>query len=147
MTHIDTAAAPGHAGADRRSGALTVQVSNAVVQVYRAYTGRGPTKARTVIDQNLVVVELRDTLTSGERNLVAAGQQDTVTEMRRAYRRLINEPLIDAVQQLVGRPVLALLSDSRLDPDIAAEVFVLAPDPLTGAAAGRSSDGQSRALP
>ncbi len=113
---------------DRRPGSLTVQISNAAVQVYRAHTGRGPTKSKTYIDHNLVVVELRETLTSGERNLVAAGRRDTVTEMRRAYRELVREPLVNAVEQLLGRRVIALLSDSNLEPDIAIEVFVLEPE-------------------
>ena len=113
---------------ERRTGVLNVQISNAAVQVYRAHTGRGPTKSRTYIDNNLVVVELRETLTSGERNLIAAGQLDVVTEMRRAYRALIHEPLVDAVEGLLDRKVLALLSDNNLDPDVAVEVFVLEPE-------------------
>ncbi len=116
------------AAAEKKNGSLTVQVSNAAVQVYRAHTGRGPTKAKTTIDHNLVVVELRETLTTGERNLVAAGEHDTVAEMRRAYGRLVHQPLIDAVEQLTGRDVLALLSDLHVDQDIAIEVFVLAPE-------------------
>ena len=32
-------------------------------------TGRGPTKARTTIDRDLIVVMLQNTLTSGERYL------------------------------------------------------------------------------
>jgi uncharacterized protein YbcI len=119
---------PGRLAAERRTGALNVQISNAAVQVYRAQTGRGPTKSRTYIDNNLVVVELRETLTSGERNLVAAGQRDVVTEMRRAYRALIHEQLVEAIEGLLGRKVLALLSDNHLDPDVAVEVFVLEPD-------------------
>lgn len=122
------------AAGQRKTGSLTVQVSNATVQVYRTYTGRGPTKARTMIDHNLVVVELRETLTAGERNLVAAGQQDAVIEIRRAYQRLVHQPLVDAVQELVGREVVALLSDIHVDLDIAVEVFVLAPEPVSPAA-------------
>ena len=114
--------------AERKTGSLSVQISNAAVQVYRAHTGRGPTRSRTSIDHNLIVVELRDTLTTGERNLVAVGQLDTVQEMRRAYRHLLHQPLIDAVEHLAGRRVLALLSDCQLDPDLAVEVFVLVPE-------------------
>ncbi|MGZ4251052.1 MAG: Na-translocating system protein MpsC family protein [Solirubrobacteraceae bacterium] len=113
---------------ERRTGALNVQIANAAVQVYRAQTGRGPTKSRTYIQTNLVVVELRETLTHGERNLVAAGQSEVVRKMRRAYRALIHEQLVDAIEWLLDRKVLALLSDSHLDPDVAVEVFVLEPD-------------------
>ena len=113
---------------ERRTGTLNVQIANAAVQVYRAQTGRGPTKSRTYIENNLVVVELRETLTNGERNLVAAGQREVVRTMRRAYRALIHEQLVEAIEGLLDRKVLALLSDSHLDPDVAVEVFVLEPD-------------------
>lgn len=112
---------------ERRSGSPAVHISNAVVQVYRAQVGRGPTRARTIIDHNLVIVELRDTLTPGERNLVAAGDAHAVGQTRRAYRRLVHAPLIAAVEEILGRTVVALLSDTRPDADIAVEVFVLAP--------------------
>lgn len=36
------------------------------------YTGRGPTKARTYVNEDLVSVLLRDTLTKGERSLVSS---------------------------------------------------------------------------
>jgi uncharacterized protein YbcI len=112
---------------DRRSGALAVKISNLVVQLYRHYTGRGPTKARTVISENLIVVELRDTLTAGERTLVASSQHAPVKEIRTAYVETMRAPLIAAVEQQTGRSVLALLSDCNLHPDIAVAVFVLAP--------------------
>lgn len=126
MSEIELPPAPTNVALDRKLGSLAVQISNAAVQVYRAHTGRGPTRSWTSIDPNLIVVELRDTLTTGERNLVAAGQLDTVMKVRRAYRHLLHQPLVDAVEHLAGRRVLALLGDCQLDPDLAVEVFILA---------------------
>ena len=34
------------------------------------YTGRGPTKARTFLNEDMVTIVLQDTLTKGERTLV-----------------------------------------------------------------------------
>src|ERR1700710_2590226 len=45
-------------------------ISNHVVRQMSAYTGRGPTRAWTSIDGELISVVLRDTLTKGERSLV-----------------------------------------------------------------------------
>jgi uncharacterized protein YbcI len=45
---------------------LYVTISNAIVGLLREYTGRGPTKARTTLRDNLVVVLLEQTLTKGE---------------------------------------------------------------------------------
>jgi uncharacterized protein YbcI len=49
-------------------------------------TGRGPTKARTTIDRDLIVVMLQNTLTAGERYLAGSDRAEQVLAMRRAYR-------------------------------------------------------------
>ncbi len=59
-------------------GGLYLQISNAVVRLLREYTGRSPTKARTTIRDNVVVVILEQTLTKGEHSLVEKGRADKV---------------------------------------------------------------------
>ncbi|MFL5829413.1 MAG: Na-translocating system protein MpsC family protein [Solirubrobacteraceae bacterium] len=113
--------------AEERGGAIAVKISNLVVQLFRTHTGRGPTKSRTSIEANLITVVLRDTLTSGERNLVASGQAELVTRLRGAYQRMMQDELIAGVEELTQRKVSALLSDNHVDPDVAVEVFVLEP--------------------
>jgi uncharacterized protein YbcI len=51
----------------------------------REYTGRGPTKARTTIRDNVVLVMLEQTLTKGEQVLVNKGRIDNVLALRREY--------------------------------------------------------------
>jgi uncharacterized protein YbcI len=113
--------------AEERGGAIAVKISNLVVQLFRTHTGRGPTKSRTSIEANLITVVLRDTLTSGERNLVASGQAELVIRLRSAYQRIMQDELIAGVEELTQRKVSALLSDNHVDPDVAVEVFVLEP--------------------
>jgi uncharacterized protein YbcI len=112
---------------EERGGAIAVKISNLVVQLFRTHTGRGPTKSRTSIEANLITVVLRDTLTSGERNLVADGQAELIVGLRRAYQRLMHDELIAGVEELTQRKVAALLSDNHVEPDVAVEVFVLEP--------------------
>ena len=47
----------------------------------RDYTGRGPTKARTTISGNTVLVMLEDTLLKGERALVSSGGEEKVLDL------------------------------------------------------------------
>ena len=51
-------------------GTQTKAVSDGAVQLLREYTGRGPTKARTIFSEDMVTIVLADTLTKGERKLV-----------------------------------------------------------------------------
>jgi len=76
---------------------------------------------------------LRDTLTKGERSLVADGRGQLVLDMRRAYQSTMQEEAIAGVEQITGRTVIAFLSDNHIDPDIAIESFVLLPRAAPGA--------------
>jgi uncharacterized protein YbcI len=102
-------------------------ISNHVVRTMSAYTGRGPTKARTHISDDVVTVLLQDTLTKGERSLVSEDREELVLTMRKAFQNTMRQDLIDGIEQILGRKVIAFMSDNHIDPDIAAEVFVLAP--------------------
>jgi uncharacterized protein YbcI len=109
------------------NGALSAGISNAVVGLLRDYTGRGPTRARAHINDGLITVVLEDTLTKGERSLVADGKCDLVLTTRHAYQLTMRADLIAIVEQLSGRKVKAFLSDNHIDPDVAIESFVLEP--------------------
>lgn len=108
-----------------KSLSTSAEISNLVVRLLSLYTGRGPTKARTSIDGDLVTVVLRDTLTKGEHRLVADGRAELVLRMRKAYQQTMREELVGGVEALMGRNVVAFLSDNHIDPDVAVEVFVL----------------------
>jgi uncharacterized protein YbcI len=102
-------------------------ISNLAVRLLTDYTGRGPTKARTYIDENLITIVLQDTLTRGERSLVRNGETSLVLANRKAYQRSMGSELVASVEEISGRRVLAFLSDNHIEPDYAVEVFVLAP--------------------
>jgi uncharacterized protein YbcI len=91
------------------------------------YTGRGPTKAHTIVNRDSVTVILRDTLTTGERSLVAANKTQQVLESRHAYQQVMGDELTALVERTVQRKVIAFLSANHLDPDVAVEFFLLEP--------------------
>ncbi len=108
-------------------GALTAAISNAMVGLLHHYTGRGPTRARTTLGDDLIVCVLGATLTKGEQTLVEAGRHEIVLHARRAFQETMRVDAIDAVQRLSGRRVLAFMSENHIDPDVAVEVFILEP--------------------
>jgi uncharacterized protein YbcI len=109
------------------NGQVAARISNAVVKTLHEYTGRGPTKARTDINQSSVLVLLADTLTKGERVLVDNGQPELVLQTRQAFQQLMRDDLVAAVEGLTERKVIAFMSENHVDPDMAAEIFVLEP--------------------
>ena len=109
-------------------GALAAAISTAVVRIMSEHTGRGPTKARTSIADDLIVVVLQGTLTQAERSLEAAGESESVLKTRALHQQTMRSDLVAAVERLSDRTVLACMSANHLEPDIAAEIFVLAPE-------------------
>ena len=102
-------------------------ISTAVVQLLHEYTGRGPTKAMTSINEDLVTVLLADTLTKGERKLVDNGLSERVLQLRHDYQLTMRDDLVAIVERQLGRTVLAFMSQNHIDPDLAVEVFILEP--------------------
>ena len=104
---------------------LHAAISHAVVGLLREYTGRGPTKSRTTIRDNVVLVMLDQTLTKGEQSLVNKGRVDKVIEIRHEFQEAMREESMAKVAQLTGRQVIAMLSANHVNPDIGAEIYVL----------------------
>src|SRR5215208_6050306 len=79
-------------------GTMNQEINNGAVRVVREYTGRGPTKARSVIDENSVTILLADTLTPGERRLAESGKADTVLKTRHDFQLVMRDDLVKVVE-------------------------------------------------
>ena len=104
---------------------LAAAISTAVVHVISQHTGRGPTKARTTIDGELVVVILRETMTKGERALVMGGKDAQVLQLRGAFQDNMRQDLVAVIERLTERHVQAFMSANHTKPDAGAEIFLL----------------------
>jgi uncharacterized protein YbcI len=103
------------------------EISRAMVAVFKEYVGRGPTVAKTYIHDDLVVCVLHDTMTRAEQTLAAQGKAEEVQQLRRSFQPLFREHASREIERIIGRPVIAFLSDHAVDPDWAVEAFVLQP--------------------
>ena len=98
-----------------------------VARVLRSHTGGGPSRSRTIIDDDLITVVLEGTLSAGERTLIASGKHNIFRSARKALDEIQRDELIAGVEQPTGRTVIASFSDHAIDRDIAVEAFLLAP--------------------
>jgi uncharacterized protein YbcI len=115
-------------------GTQSAEISNGVVGIVREYTGRGPTRARTTITDDLVVVLMGETLLKAEKSLIATGDEDTVMTTRRKFQSAMRDDFVDLIEDTLERTVTAFMSDNHVDPDMAVELFVL--EPLADGAEG-----------
>ena len=108
-----------------RGGELNAAVTSALVGIHTQHLGRGPTTASTFHYRNVVVTLMHDVLTHAERALGNGDHVDAIRHIRQLFQRTMEPDFREAVERLTGRRVVAFVSGNQLDPDIAAELFVL----------------------
>jgi uncharacterized protein YbcI len=109
---------------ERRPG-LRADISNAMVGLKKEYYGKGPTKAKTYINDNYVLCVLQGGLTRNEETLLAAGEEMLVRQFRLRFQEAMADPTTEAVQRLTGCQVIGYHSQIVFDPEYAFEIFVL----------------------
>jgi uncharacterized protein YbcI len=106
-------------------GALRQDISNAVVSLYKEHYGKGPTRCRTYVQPELVVVVLGGGYTVSEQTMFEAGRWYEVREARQQWQDTMQARFIETIERLTGRRVQAFMSANHQDPDLAVELFVL----------------------
>jgi len=116
---------------EERRGALMVELSNAMVRVYKDLFGRGPTKSRTnYAGPNLIVSTLENSLTRIEHTMAEAGEHERLRNLRTHFQYIAEDDFVGAVERITGRKVRAFVSGMDTKKDVASELFYL--EPLDG---------------
>ena len=112
---------------DQRS--ILMDVSNAMVQLFKEQFGRGPTKARSNwAGHDTLVCVLRESFTPAEKNMVALGEHQRLRDVRLFFQAATEERFREVVGGIVGRPVESFMSAIDTHTDTAIEVFIFEPD-------------------
>jgi uncharacterized protein YbcI len=109
-----------------REGQLLEEISRRMVQLYKESYGRGPTKARTYWQGDVITVVVRGGFTPDERTLREAGRGEAVLEHRVQFHEAMRTRFKNEVEQLTGRAVIGVMGGVQVEePEMAAQVFVL----------------------
>jgi uncharacterized protein YbcI len=114
-----------------QAGELNAAVTSALVGIHNQYLGRGPKTASTFHHGNVLVTLMNDVLTHAEKSLTQAQHTDAVSHMRHLFQGTMEADFRAAVERLTGRKVVAFISGNHVEPDIAAELFILDGPPAT----------------
>jgi uncharacterized protein YbcI len=109
-------------------GGLRHAISDVFVRLYKEHFGKGPTKCRTFLEPDLIIVLMGGGCTPAERTLLEAGRWPEVRDSRYAWQDAMADRFREKIEELTGRTVEAFMSTSHGDPDLTMEVFVLKPD-------------------
>jgi uncharacterized protein YbcI len=107
------------------AASIQLEIGNAIVRVNKELFGRGPTRARVIIQGNAVVCVLGDCLTTAERTLVQNGRREPVTQLRNEMSEIARPKLTRMVEGITRRRVVACVTGIDLDADEYVATFML----------------------
>ena len=107
-------------------GEMRAAISKEIVRLQAAYYGKGPTRAKTYIVEDLVVVVLEESFTRAEKTLAERGEKDAIEHIRRRFQQQMADDFTSVVEQATGRKVRVFLSETNIDQDVSVETFLLA---------------------
>ena len=111
-------------------GDVLTAISDGLVALLKEFYGRGPTRAKSYYEDDLVVCLLRGGFSRVEQTLLAGGRGASVIQQRMEFQDVMRPRFEAVIEQATGRQVIGFMSGNQQDPDIMCEVFILAPTDL-----------------
>jgi uncharacterized protein YbcI len=112
------------------NGDVLTAISDGMVALLKEFYGRGPTRAKSYYEDDLVVCLLRGGFSRVEQTLLAGGRGQAVIQQRMEFQEVMRERFADVIESATGKRVIGFMSGNQQDPDLMCEVFVLAPTDL-----------------
>lgn len=106
-------------------GSMRAEISSAMVSIMKQYLGKGPTNARTFVNERYVFCVMEGGLTRGDETLLASHQEETVRNYRLRLEEAITPVITRAVADITGRAVVGYHSQVITDPPHVVEIFIL----------------------
>jgi uncharacterized protein YbcI len=111
-----------------------MQVSRAMIGIYKEQFGRGPEHARShYAGPDAIVCFLRNTLTPVERSLTTMDEHQRLRDVRMLFQYAAEDEFRGAIEEITGRRVVAFVSGIDTRADVASELFLLEPPAESGA--------------
>jgi len=111
-------------------GDVLTAISDGMVALLKEFYGRGPTRAKSYYEDDLVVCVLRGGFSRVEQTLLAGGRGQAVIQQRMEFQEVMRQRFAKVIEDATGKRVIGFMSGNQQDPDLMCEVFILAPTDL-----------------
>jgi len=111
-------------------GDVLTAISDGLVALLKEFYGRGPTRAKSYFEDDLVVCVLRGGFSRVEQTLLDGGRGAAVIQQRMEFQDVMRERFDAVIESATGRRVIGFMSGNQQQPDMMCEVFILAPTDL-----------------
>jgi uncharacterized protein YbcI len=110
-------------------GQLELKLSQRIQALYRTHLEHQPTEVVCQIFDNKVAIILENSVTRPVQLLVERNQQELAEKVRFNLYKTLEPQLKTIIQEVLGVPVIDLLSDAKLDSGRSGTIAVLAETP------------------
>lgn len=106
-------------------GDVRRELARGMVHLHKEFYGKGPTHAKTYVNDDTIMILMRGGFTRVEETLLEGGQGSAVVQQRIAFQQVMRPRFEELIKRVTGRDVVAFMSGSHQDPDVLAEIFIL----------------------
>src|ERR1700728_1292521 len=111
-------------------GDVLTAISDGMVALLKEFYGRGPTRAKSYYEDDLVVCVLRGGFSRVEQTLLDGGRGHAVIQQRMEFQEVMRERFAKVIEGATGKAVIGFMSGNQQHPDLMCEVFILRPTDL-----------------
>jgi uncharacterized protein YbcI len=111
-------------------GEVLTAISDGLVALLKEFYGRGPTRAKSYYEDDLVVCVLRGGFSRVEQTLLESGRGAAVIQQRMEFQDVMRQRFEAVIEDATGKRVIGFMSGNQQEPDMMCEVFILAPTDL-----------------
>jgi uncharacterized protein YbcI len=111
-------------------GDVLTAISDGMVALLKEFYGRGPTRAKSYYQDDLVVCVLRGGFSRVEETLLEGGRGPAVIQQRMEFQEVMRERFTGVIEDATGRQVIGFMSGNQQHPDLMCELFILGPTDL-----------------
>jgi uncharacterized protein YbcI len=107
-------------------GEVLTAISDGLVALLKEFYGRGPTRAKSYFEDDLVVCVLRGGFSRVEQTLLDGGRGPAVIQQRMEFQDVMRQRFEAVIEDATGQRVIGFMSGNQQEPDMMCEVFILA---------------------
>ncbi len=90
-------------------GEVLTAISDGLVALLKEFYGRGPTRAKSYFEDDLVVCVLRGGFSRVEQTLLDGGRGAAVIQQRMEFQEVMRDRFTEVIEDATGHPVIGFM--------------------------------------
>ncbi|MBN3942650.1 MAG: DUF2294 domain-containing protein [Nostoc sp.] len=106
-------------------GQLETEISQRIINLYNDKLGKSPSKIICHFFDTEIVISIENSVTQAEQTLLKGGYDPLAEQVRLYLDKIIKPDLKNLIEEIIGQPVLYLMTNTNLITDRTGIVVIL----------------------